>query len=430
MRVDLSSFIPDKKTRLGMAAGFLAAITSIPILSKSDNSLSAAPPNKKTSSSLIKEDDYAFIQALRTGKQNNDKYLQEKEWAEKVYPTIRKKLISLYQAEREDIKLLKEGKITEKERRVKLCYTDFVRGDETAEDDGTSLNLHVVKYFDERQEDGSYLRTYVNEHWPVNEYNNGILLPEVIRVRAQTFKGAKGGLESLKLTDADNLFTTDFIHIIWGVLSDGSKGNAGIYPFLYRQHLYGDFDKAKKENSVNQVEANISNPTSCMNCHHSKSSSTNRIFLNANEKRINFGAITPDKEFEKPYSEQRGYIKYIDYLKEKLKQKKCTEKFITAVAKDLLNLSNMENPYIIEALKENNSLPWVEGDYKYERYDHKAKSYTYTTKEIREIDGVKKEIETRMKKAGFDLYLDQLLGIGEWWDRDNLQVIPRYSSLK
>lgn len=355
--------------------------------------------------------------------------MQEKKWAEKTYPTIRKRLISLYEAEAIDNKLLKEGKICKEERKVKICYTDFVGPEENSFDAGSPLNFHVVKYYDEKQNDGSYLRTYVNEHWPINESTNGILLPEAIRVRVQAFKGKKNGLESLKLAGAEYLFLTDSIQIIWGINSDGSKGNAYAYPLIYRQHLYGDFDKdkEKKKNAVNQTLVALSSPTSCMSCHHTTATMTEAVF---DTERTNFGAVTPDEEFKKPYEKQRGYKIYMDYLRELVKKGKCTEKFLNAVAKDLLDSTNMQNPYMAEALKENNSLPWTGADYEYERFDFKARSYTYKTKENKVIDGVQKEIETRWKKAGFDLYLDQLLGVGEWWDRDNLQVIPRYSSLK
>jgi len=429
MRVNLSSFLPGKKTRLGMAAGFLATVASIPILSKSDNSLSAAPTNEKTSSSLIREEDYDFIQALRKKDETQNMQVQETKWAEKTYPTIRKRLISLYEAEAIDNKLLKEGKICEEERKVKICYTDFVGPEENSFDAGSPLNLHVVKYYDEKQNDGSYLRTYVNEHWPINESTNSILLPEAIRVRVQVFKGKRNGLESLKLAGAEYLFLTDSLQIIWGINSDGSKGNAYTYPLIYRQHLYGDFDKdkGKKKNSVNQTLVALSSPTSCMSCHHTTATMTEAVF---DVERTNFGAVTPDEEFEKPYEKQRGYKIYMDYLRELVKKGKCTEKILNAVAKDLLDSTNMQNPYMAEALKENNSLPWAGADYEYGRFDFKARSYTYKTKENKVVDGVQKEIETRWKKAGFDLYLDQLLGVGEWWDRDNLQVIPRYSSLK
>lgn len=400
----------NKKPRATLAfVGLLTTIFSLPLLSSKATSADKDQiASRPSSSKEISDKDRETINFLRSFRQGIDLRNQETEWVQMIWPTVRSRLITMYQAEREDNLKLVKREIEDEGRRVKICYTDFVPKDKRGDDGGSELNLHVVKYFDEKQEDSRVLRTYVNEHWPINETTGGILPTEAFRIRVQVFKG------ELNQEGAEKLFITDMLQCLWGDNFDGSKGNTNMYPFFYRQHLYGTYDKETKTNTKQQLQTPVSSPLKCISCHNSRATFTQDIFLKPFEKRENFGAITPDKEFLKPYHEQKGYTKYKSYLEERVKKGEIKEDYAKAILKDLMNSTNMENPAIVEALKEHTKVGWLEGDTKQEKGGYyNANGFTYTDE--------KGETWT---KAAFDRYKDELF-INTWWYKKDLQIIPR-----
>ena len=343
------------KTRMGLTLGILGAAVSLPFITSN-----AAPKDQKLSkptdldtSKILTEKDRDLVRALGI-KDLNDLRKQELDWVNLTYPTVRQKLINMYKAEKEDNKLLREGKITEKDRKVKIYYADFLKSGQQGDDMaiGEDPNLHVVKYYDETQKDGTTLRTYVNEYWSLNKETNGILATETIRVRAQVFKG------SLYEKGANKLFVADQIHIIWSDNFDGSKSST-IYPHFYRQHLYSplviDKETGKKENPINQMETFVGAPTWCAACHTGDGHGRSGLLPKVEIKRKNYGAIIPDEEFALPYKDQNGYKKYMIYLNKQVKNKKLDQKFVDAVESSLQNPIKLENPGIVEALQETSS---------------------------------------------------------------------------
>lgn len=392
------------KTRIGIALGLLGAAISLPFTSSRDASAeeSLYKTPGKNATQILGEEDKITIDAQRKYDKGRDLKLQETEWAKLVQPTIIQRLTNLYKAEKEDNRLLREGKIQEKGRKVKIFLADFVLPNERGDDGGIGPRLHIVKY------DG---KTYVNEHWPINESTGGVLPTETIRGRTQVFKG------SLNEEGAENLFVTDMLQLIWDTNDTGSHPGSP-YPYLFRQNLYGNYKKERKENElaneVNQVQTPVSSPLKCNSCHRSQATFTQSIFLKPSEKRTNFGAITPDNEFEKPYNEQRGFKKYLKYLDERVQKKESTQAYVDSIKKALMDSTRLENPFIVEALGENPTIPWVGADVLGQAFDYDpgAESFTY------------KAGENRWKKAGYERFRGELIGLGEWWFRENLQLIP------
>ena len=369
--------------RYGIYAGFIASALTLPLISNKNKS-SADEPNSSTTNTSQK------TKAI-------DKRTLEESLATSVYPSIRKDLIKLYETEEKENKKIKRGEIKEEDREVKICFTSFTPPGEIANDRGNGGNLHIVKYLDIKQPNGSIFRTYVNEHWPVTD--GGILPPETIRTRSQYTEGP------LKEEGAEQLFNTDMLQIFWN--NDANDGK-GFTPKFYRQHLYGNFNPAKQINPLNQTETPISSPLSCISCHNSQATFTQSIF---NTKKYNFGAITPDEEFQKPYHKQKGYIELIHYLKKLLENKKITTDFLNRIAASLLNSTNLENPNMADELKSNNSIPWVDGDVLDGDYDFRAMSYKY------------KDRNKTWRKADYE-YFKQTTNAGYWWNKNTIIQIP------
>lgn len=393
------------KTYKGISLGILGTVFSIPFIL--DKQVPASTEISKTSN-VLSDKDRDLVLALG-GKDLKDLRKQETDWADLVWPTIRTRLINLYKAEREDNKLIKEGKISEKDRKVKIYYADFLKTGQQGDDMGDGPNLHVVKYFDEKQKDDTVLRTYVNEYWPLNEETGGLLPTEVIRIRSQAFKG------SLYERDAHKLFVTDVLQVIWSDNYDGLKGSASIYPYFSRQHLYGPLAKS---DTSNQMQTFVGAPTWCAVCHTSGHGRSHVPKLEI--KRKNYGAIIQDEEFDLtklPYEEHPGYKKYMTYLNNLVKNKKTTQRFVDSVARDLQKSINLENPYLVEGLIESKDIPWVEGDTLLEKKFEPQLDYGFTYKENGKT----------WKRANYEHYRAQseFISLGNWWFRHNAQLIPK-----
>ena len=406
--------------RVGLATGFLAALLSLPFGLK-DNS--AADPLKpdNTAQKIVEEKDFDHIQSLRKNPSSGDYRKLETEWANKTYPTIRQKLINLYKAEQEDNKAIREGKLTEKDRRVRVCLTDFAGPGEEAEDMGKGPNIHVVKQFREKQSDGSFKIHYVNEHWPINELTGGILPPEIVRVRVQAFKGEK----ELYKPGAHNLYITSMPLIVWNMDISNSKTDL----LLAQQHLFGEQqsyldEKGKEEkfNPINQTEVAISSPVNCYSCHNisPNNSHAKHIFHEAEKRKtkINYGAITQEWDFETPFEKQAGYEKYEKWLSTRVKTGYTKQDSMIEILREIRNPENFEIPQVIETLKDTKSIPWVDGDTEVSGYDVTRDGFTYT-----DGDGKNKK---EWERASFNFYRLQLSStfIGEWWHRRDLEMIP------
>jgi len=398
-------------TSLGIATGILATAVSIPFILRDKSSLSP------------KGIDYDSINALRCD--CADKRTQEIKWVEAVYPIVREKLINLYRAELEDIKALRAGKITEKDRAVKIYISDFVKIDEEADDMGIGPNIHVIKYFDEKQEDNSMMRTYVNEYWTVNERTGNILLPEHIRVRAQAFKGSLHGSKEVQQESKHNLFVTDMLQLIW------TKDNVGIdpnsaYPYMARQHFYGERIPDKKENPINQTELMLSSPRHCIFCHVISGGNRHarHVFEEGRNKIVNYGALTQDYKFDKPRNEHAGYVKYMDFLNEKIKKGDIKQEYVDLIATDLMESTSLGNPFIIRALEKNDPIPWLDNDSDTKLKDSHSGILFKDTDPGRE--GFTYENgDVIWERAIYSYYKNRLSGLSPQWSKNDFQVIPR-----
>ncbi|MBI3589819.1 MAG: hypothetical protein HY094_00355 [Candidatus Melainabacteria bacterium] len=393
------------RSSLSIAAGFLATALSIPFISKNltradDPKPDMVPPAKN---SILIEKDFDYIQNLRKKAPQNNLYQQEKLWTETVYPTIREDLMALYKAEEEDIKT----GTTQKDRKVKLCLTDFLEAGEEGDDMDTSLSnryvLHVVKYYD-LPKIGK--RIYVNERWPVDPDNGAVFFPDIIRIRDQAFKG------SLDEKGAHKLFVTGLIQIVWTTNSDNSRGNP--YPLLGAQPFYLETTKNEKSNKINDTELFISNPTSCISCHVISGRNLKQISASNPSGKINFGAVTQDHRFDVSITKQKGYEKYVSFFEKKVNKGEIKKEEFARVKKDLADPRSYRNPYMVESLKEYKTIPWLESDTKVEgRYDPAREGFTYTWD------------KNEWEKAIFAYYRNRgdLVGIGEWWSQKDMIAI-------
>lgn len=390
------------KTSLGIATGILAAAISAPYLLRNQETTRTKEPE----TALIKEEDYDAINALRYN--CADRRAQEIKWAETVYPTIRKKLTNLYKAESRDIELLKAGKISPQDRAVKVYISDFVLAGEEADDMGIGPNIHVIKYFNEKQEDSSMLRTYVNEHWAINEKTGVVLLPDYIRVRAQAFKGSL-----YEGPSKHNLFVTEMLQLAWTKDEEGK----GPMPYMARQHFYGEMTAGKKENSLNQTEVMMSNPIHCIGCHtmSHKNNHTHHIFNEVKNGEMNYGAVIQDYKFEMPINEHSGFKKFMSFLNEKVAKGEMKKGYVDLIAKELMDPTSLANPFIIKTLERNDPIPWLDDDFdtKLRGPDPGREGFTYENGEV------------IWERAIYTYYKDRLKGVGKQWSKNDFQVIPR-----
>lgn len=385
-------------SRLGVLAGFVATVAALPFLaSKHDTSVPKPDTSPPAKEKMIGENDRDFINSnLNTN--SPDIRLQELNWASAVHPTIRERLMSLYRAEVDDLNALKEGKISTKERKVKIAITDFVRPGEDGDDMGAGSKLHVVKSLDEKLPNGKSYRTYINEHLPINEKTGVIHPTDGIRIKTQVFGN---GIEDLYKPNAEQLFISDRYLVAWG------KN----LPYFARQHFYGDFDPEKKSNDVLQTEEIISVPNSCYFCHEISRSNAHskHIYKDPKVQRINYGAITQDYVFDLPLSEQPGYKRYMTFLSEKVKKGELTDAAVRRISTELTDTVNLsvKAPLMLRGLEGTREIPWLEGDEKATEKDKATYRFTYK-------DG--KETWTRRV---YDFYRPRLV------DLSGLQLIPK-----
>ena len=417
------------KTRFGIAAGILTAAASTFLASKADESTQTKPVVLPPTKNLIlNKNDFDLIQSLLKTDGKTDLQTREIEWAKITYPTIRENLIKLYTAEQEDIDALNAGKITEKDRKVKIAYTDSVQGDVDHSDDmGTPFQFHVVKYYDDKQ---SGRRIYVNEHWPISEKTGSILLPEVIRARVQAFDG------SLDKKDANKLFIPSMINIIWGLNYDGSGGNSQFRAYVYNQNFYGHYTKTVDKETSKERWSNtraqtmqfVSNPLSCLGCHTPREKKfeirdSELIEIIPREKLKLFdGSVTPQSEFEKPYNEQVGFKRYRKDLYEKVRKGEIKKADADFMLNTLLDSRAIAIPNMVQILKENTTPTWVSEDTLKDEY-----------RDIRSTDGFTYgKNEKTFVRAGLFHFPGSDLNV--WWFRDEGQInrpsIPRKKEVK
>lgn len=393
-------------SRVGIITSFLASVVMVPFLASKGDSNPEKPDAPQAQSRTLEEKDFDPLQLILNMKDPDDLRLQETKWAELVYPTVRERLINLYKAEVEDLKALKEGKITEKERKVKICLTDFVRAGEEGDDMGVGPKIHVEKYFDDKLPNGKTYRTYINGALTVNEKTGAIHPSDGIRVKVQAFGN---GVEDLYKPDihAELLFVSDRFLIAWGKKADKPEP----FPYFARQHFFGDYNNEKKSNDIVQTEEIMSTPNSCYFCHEVSKSNvhTKHIFKDPNVKRINYGAITQDYQFELPLSKQHGYEKYKTYLDEKVKKGELTKEEVEKILKDLASSVSLSAiaPSMLKGFEENKGIPWLDGDEK--ATDKEKELYRFTYEDVDNI----------WTRKIYSHYRPQLMDLRE------LQLIPR-----
>ena len=363
-------------SRVGIITGFLASVAMIPFLAGKEDSTPEKPNTPQAQSRTLKEKDFDLIQSVLNMEDPEDLRLQETKWAELVYPTVRERLINLYKAEAEDLKGLKEGRITEKERKVKTCLTDFVRAGEEGDDMGVGPKLHLETSFDDKLPNGKTYRTYINASLTVNEETGAVHPPDGIRIKVQAFGG---GIEDLYKPDihAEFLFISDRFLIAWG------KDK----PLLGRQHFFGDYNNEKKSSDIVQTEEILSTPNSCYFCHEVSTSNahTKHIFKDPNVKRINYGAITQDYMFDLPISKQPGYKKYMAYLEEKNEKGELTKEEVEKISQGFVSSTSFSTiaPSMLKGFEENKDIPWLDGDTK--ATDKEKKLYRFTYEDVSDI---------------------------------------------
>ena len=388
-----------KNRRLGLAAGFVATVLSLPFIAiKASEKKDKNPAlGNQNTPQLITDKDFDAIEMLRQKNTFVDKKLQEIKWAEKVYPTIRENLIKLYKAEEEDNIAIKVGKITEKDRKVKIYFADaVVPPDHHGGDLGALDFIHIVKH------DGS---TYVNEHWPIDKKTGGIMPTEVIRISSKVFNVLPDD-PSYK-----NLFINDQLGVIWEKELDAP--NNPFKPYFFKQHIYGDYDLKEKRNPDIQVQVSVDAPMDCLMCH--ETGAKRKKDPSKPYRHTTFEPFTKEEDFKKPSDKHEGFIKYKNYLDERVKKKELSQKQVDEIIKDLMNLTSFENPNIVNALKQATSVPWVGADIKPDITHPGRDGYQYIENGI------------TWNTAGYELYKDQLFNPHWWWQKSDTILIPKKS---
>ncbi len=379
--------------RLGIYGSIIAGAAAIPFLSSKSNSEEVTKPTNE--------------QPAKKQEPQIDKRALEESWVTSNYPLIKRNLTKLYRTEEKENKKIKAGELKQEDRQVKIFIANFVPPGKRGDDGGNGPSLHIVKYLDIKQDDGTSLRTYVNEHWPVIE--NGILAPETLRIRTQKITG------SFSEPGAESLFRTDLLQVFW---NNDSSYKYGMSPRLFRQRLYSNFDSELGENPKNQVEVPISSPLSCIACHRSQAIFTQDIFK---VEKTNFGAIIPDEEFKKPYDNHKGYTEIKEYLEKLLNDKKITQDFFNRITTQLLDSTKYENPGMAEEVSSSSSIPWLEGDVLDKDYDFRAEGFKYKTN----TEDKDPTNDKTWLKAGYLRFRDENYA-GYWWNRNSNVLIPRY----
>jgi hypothetical protein len=400
--------------RLGFALAGLLGITAIlPSLASGDRYTPKEPvAAKKAAPRPLLLDDKTLAELNEMRKPGNTKDLRtlETKWSEKNDPMVTEGAAQLYEAEKEDLKALKEGRITADKMRVKTCIAAFVGPGEYADDRDFGPSLHFTKRFDKVGEDKKIYRYQVNERWPIIPETGSIGAANVIRVLVQVKSTDAKDEDSFK-TMLSGVYLMD-----WAFNVDGSYGNARIFPLLYTQnHFSTEFNKDSGFSTPQPTIAPVGNPVSCVSCHSSGSTFTKDNYLKPWQQRTDFRSIVPLSEYEKDPLKQLGARKYLDYLEgryAKLKiptEKEAYRKFIDAIKLDLANPEKLRIPHVVKALRDNPRPERIgEGDSSEPR-DQKY-GITYTR------DG------TDYLQAGFARHT--LLGFGDWWYLKDLEAIP------
>ena len=392
-------------------AGIIATVCSLPFAaSKIGPDVNPPKPNSTPPAKnlILTEQDFDGIQILRRKPPNGDYRLQEKLWVDKTYPTTREALIALYTAEAQDIKALREGKISEKDRQVKLYLASHVKVGEEGEDMSRDSGLLVIKKYVNSKINKV---TYVIEGWPTTRTGD-ILPPETWRVRVQAFGkvddlyGNKEQFREKRKVQQNFIF--DKFEGVWNTNNDNSKPGTDIYASLARQYFNG------KDKEYNQTQTIVRSPYSCSSCHGVTPNNhhTHHLFHNPERKIINFGAITQDYMFDLPYNQHKGFLEFQKDLSNLVKQEVITQKYSDNILNAIQHSSNFENKYFVQTLKETSNIPWVESDIKDDTEawkDPGKEGFTY-------MQG-----NDRFRKAIYDFY--RPTGIGEWWKRDSLKQI-------
>lgn len=447
-------FTGDKKktgTGLGLSLSALLGISSIITLqavsqdSYRKNSQQESPEySKKDGFPDLKPDQ---LRTIRQDSTNGDLRAQETGWADQIGLYAINRLSSFYEADN-------AGK-------TQLHYGGFVLPGEIGADRGKGPSLHVLKFHDETLSDGTEVRTYVNEYWPMEMKTGSLLLPDLVRVR----------VVSLRKEQAEPDIITDQLNILWAENSDGSRQHSPM-PVFYRQHLYGEKDPKTGRNAVLQVRDHTSSPSSCIGCHNGgmvqgrQPVSSLQKALPKRDTEVESilegdfpkawretEAMTPAKNFhdQLPVTEHPGYKDYLAYLTQrslasvdkKTAQLAITPAFIQQVAEDLRTIRNMRVPNMVYALKpyqkKEQAMEWTEGDIllnpgSYRRaYNERQPVVPYSeTVKMKDANGKVISQTLSYERAGYSEHLFNQIGLGTWWypDSPSLFGIPVFRNEK
>lgn len=321
---------------------------------------------------VLTDDDRAGVEALRRYVKGADRAAQERDWGAKVWPTVKARLIALFEAD-------SRGE-------AKIALAAFVPPGQVGADNGLGPSLHIVKMHETRGPGGALLRTYVNEAWPLSERTGGLLPPDAIRVRLQAFS-EDGKSES---------YVTDLLGLAWGPNADGTAPTTPSIT-LYRQRLYGRYDAELGLNEQNRMRVALSSPSSCRTCHVRTESRPQ-------------GVRTRDDAFfpAKPLAKHPAGADYLRHLKER----GAAPEFIAATARALSDPKRLNVPGIVETLRASGEPEWLDADVPAVEWEA-------------HLPGTYREEDKPYRSAAVERFrYGPLLGIGDWWHPDDLELVP------
>ncbi len=275
--------------------------------------------------------DLIKIQELLSAKQSEANLEQN----EKLYQRLVQKqtfsdLLELYDPKNQD--------------KVQTTYASFTAVQESEKSDDLGTGLHVVKRLTLPLANGKTKVVDVNEQWGHNAENDGLFLPDEIRIKTLIFEGERF------VPGSEKLYLYDQIRIAWG-----PEGQVAI--LRQAEHTY---DAVSKRNLSKRMRAAVSAPYSCMLCHDG-STGFEQKYLKPGEKQ-NYEAIVQDSHFKLPVTEMNGFKEYMDYLGRVSKDKNFIEKVSVGLAEPSKTFAV---PGLSEALTlalKTNSIQWLAED--------------------------------------------------------------------
>lgn len=177
--------------------------------------------------------------------------------------------------------------------KVRVAYASFTpdRSDEPGEDLG--YGFHIVKRLELTLSDGATKIIEVNEAWPENKRDGGLLPPDEIRIKTQLFEGPR------HVAGSHRLFAYDSVRIAWG--------NDGQIQMVRRPR--------KIDGRATVMRVPVSAPGSCLRCH---APALSRIYAESFARAgdaPDYESIVAPSFYGLPVERMKGYQEYLAYLK-------------------------------------------------------------------------------------------------------------------